>query len=173
MAVPVPQLLPEVYDQLRALAESHLRHERADHTLQATALAHEAYAKLVARPGATVNDERHFLALASQAIRRVLVDHARAKRRVKRGGAVATVRVDSLDQIEARSSVDLCALDDALDALAASNPRQAQVVELKFFGGLTAEQAADILGVTSRTVENDWAFARAWLRDHIERPPRS
>ncbi|MBL9147666.1 MAG: sigma-70 family RNA polymerase sigma factor [Phycisphaerae bacterium] len=167
MPVPIPQLLPEVYDQLRALADAHLRHERAGHTLQATALAHEAYAKLAARPGAVVNDERHFLALAAQAIRRVLVDHARAKSRAKRGGAALREASDALDTVAAPDTTDVVALDDALEALAASNPRQAQVVELKYFGGLTAEQAADILGVTSRTVENDWAFARAWLRDHL------
>lgn len=157
------RILPLVYDELRELAARHLRRERADHTLQPTALAHEAYLRLVNDDGVPWQDRAHFLAIAARAIRRILVEHARSRGRLKRGGGWRRVTLQDFDVMPA-GSVDAAALDDALTALAAMSERQAKVVELRFFGGLSIDQAAHVLGVSARTVEGDWRVARAWLR---------
>lgn len=157
------RLLPLVYDELRSLAAWQLQRERRDHTLQATALVHEAYVRLTGRREGHWRDRAHFFAVAAEAIRRILVDHARAKKRLKRGGGRERVPLDGVVLVTSEQEVDLVGLDGALDELARQHPRKARVVELRFFGGLTMEQIAEVLGTTLRTVERDWQFARAWL----------
>ncbi|MHC4990985.1 MAG: ECF-type sigma factor [Planctomycetota bacterium] len=158
------ELLPLVYKELRALAQSHLNHERNDHTLQATALVHEAYLRLIDGKGVQPRDRDHFFALAAQAIRRILVDHARARRRHKRGGNRTRIVLDDvLQTLQARPGFDLLLLDDALERLAEIDPQYARIVEMRFFGGSTMEEIATLLGVSLRTVERDWRVARAWL----------
>lgn len=158
------QLLPLVYDDLRARAAGQLHRERMDHTLQPTALVHEAWLKLVDQRNQDWNDRQHFMAIAAQAMRRVLVHHAESAKAIKRGGDRAKVTL--LDQVgDAQSpSLDVLALDEALQRLAERDERKAKLVELRFFAGLTAEETAGVLGVTTRTVERDWRLAKAWLK---------
>jgi RNA polymerase sigma factor (TIGR02999 family) len=162
-------VLPLVYDELRALADEHLRRERAGHTLQATALVHEAYLRLVGQHQADWRNRAHFLALAAQAMRRILVDHARARAREKRGGGAPVISLDeSAAEVGApgasdASGADLLAVDDALARLARLDPDAARVVEMRFFAGLDGAQAAAVMGVSERTVWRHWRFARAWL----------
>ncbi len=169
----VNQLLPLVYDELRALAETYLKRERPDHTLQATALVHEAYVRLVKQEDVQWQNRAHFFAVAAQAIRRILVDHARGHAREKRGGDRQRLALD--EEVAARPGhdLDLLALDEALHKLAGLDSRQAQIVELRFFGGLGLREVAEFLGVSPRTVDGDWAMARAWLRRELQRdsPP--
>ena len=156
------ELLPLVYAELRRLAAGYMRSERAEHTLQPTALVHEAYLRLLG-DRADWADRRHFLATAARAMRRILVEHARARGRKKRGGGFERTPLEDELIGQAPPGTNLLALDAALDQLAVQDPRKAQVVELLSFGGLTAEEAGNVLGVASRTVERDWKFARAWL----------
>lgn len=161
------RLLPQVYGELRILAETMLRQERPDHTLQATALVHEAYLKLVDQTRAQWRDRAHFFAVAAQALRRILVDHARARDRKKRGhGRVRVPLQDDLAVFYERQ-VDLCALDEALRHLEAKHPEHARIVEMRFFAGLTVDEVASVLDVTARTVAYKWRFARAWLRQAL------
>jgi len=161
-------LLPLVYDELRRLARHHLRSERPDHTLQSTALVHEAYLRMV-KPGSLQLESRgHFFALASQLMREILVDYARSRRAAKRDGG-ERLTLDEAAELAGSKGVDLLALDDALNELAKMNPRQSRIVELKFFGGLSIVEVAEVLGVSSATVERDWAVARAWLFREINR----
>ena len=157
------KLLPLVYDEFRALARHYLAQERANHTLQPTALVHEAYMKLVDQTRVDWQGRSHFFAVAAQAMRRILVDHARARQRDKRGGGRARVALEEDVALSPQKDEDVLALDEALQALAKLDPRQAKVVELRFFGGLSVEEVAQALGVSKRTVEGDWTFARAWL----------
>lgn len=157
------RLLPAVYDELRSLAERHLNQERRNHTLQPTALAHEAYLKLVRHTDIHWRDRIHFFGAAGQAIRRILIDHARGRKRCKRAGRRVELCFDNIADLSEQNAEDLIALDQALSRLLAEAPRKARVVELRFFSGLTAEETASILGVTVRTVERDWRYARAWL----------
>ncbi|HUO07036.1 MAG TPA: sigma-70 family RNA polymerase sigma factor [Phycisphaerae bacterium] len=157
------KLLPLVYDEFRALARHYLAQERANHTLQPTALVHEAYMKLVDQTRVDWQGRSHFFAVAAQAMRRILVDHARSRQRDKRGGGRARVILDEAVALSPQKDEDVLALDEALERLAALDPRQAKVVELRFFGGLSVEEVAEALGVSKRTVEGDWTFARAWL----------
>ncbi len=162
------RLLELVYDRLRALAAKHLARENVDHTLQPTALVHEAWVKMVDAQRVPLEGREHFLSLASQAMRRILIDHARGKQRVKRGGAYRRVSLESPEvEGSGETVVDLLGLDEALRKLEELSPRQAKVTELLFFGGLTAQAAASVLGVSARTVERDWRFARAWLHDEL------
>lgn len=157
------RLLPLVYDQLRELARSQLRHERPDHTLQPTALVHEAYLRLSAQRDAAGANRGQFFSLAARLMRRVLVDHARARLAAKRGGPAPRLSIEGLD-IELRSEpVDLLDLDRALDRLTAAFERPGRIVEMRFFAGLEVEEIAELLGVSDRTVKRDWSFARAWL----------
>lgn len=160
-----------VYDELRKLAASALRHERPDHTLQPTALVHEAYLRLAEEPAGRWKDRGHFFAVAARAMRRILVDHARGRNAQKRGGGAVPSALEGLDPpiVESRTEVDLVLLDDALENLAALDSRQARIVELRFFGGLSVEETADIVGASSRTVKRDWQSARAWLRREMAR----
>ena len=157
------RLLPLVYDEFRALARHYLAQERADHTLQPTALVHEAYLKLVDQNRVDWQSRGHFFAVAAQIMRRILVDHARTRHREKRGGGRARVMLDDAVALSPQKSEDVLALDEALEKLAQVSPRQAQVVELRFFAGLNVDEVATILNVSKRTVEGDWTFARAWL----------
>jgi len=161
------KLLPVVYDELRNLAEAYLRHERAGHTLQPTALVHEVFLKLVDVENIEWQGKAQFLALAARQIRKILIDHARRHRAAKRGAGARRVELQP-DVAAPEIDVDLLALDDALAALADRSPRQSQVVELRYFGGMSVEEVAEVLGVSPRTVKGDWRAARAWLRQRME-----
>lgn len=161
------RLLPIVYDELRDLAEGYLRRERADHTLQATALVHEAYLKMVGQTSASFNDRQHFFAIAATAMRRILVNHAKGKKRIKRGGGQRAMALDEAAAVFDDRAIDLVALDEALDRLTQMDPVQSRLVELRFFGGLSAEDAAELLDMSLRTAHREWAAARAWLRGEI------
>jgi RNA polymerase sigma factor (TIGR02999 family) len=156
-------LLPLVYDELRRLAQRYLQSERPDHTLQATALVHEAYLRLVDQRQAQWHNRAHFFGIAAQMMRRILVDHARQQHAAKRGGAEPKLSLDEAVHVSAERAVDVVALDEALTALAALDPQQSQIVELRFFGGLTIEETAEVLGVSPATVKRDWSMAQAWL----------
>jgi len=155
--------MPLVYDEFRALAAHHLAGERKNHTLQPTALVHEAYLRLIDQTRVDWQGRTHFFAIGSQAIRRVLIDHARGKARAKRGGGMARVTLDDAIALAPQRDEDLLALDEALEKLEKLDPRQAKVVEMRFFGGMTVEEVAEALGVSKRTVEGEWTMARAWL----------
>ncbi len=166
------ELLPLVYEQLRALAASHMRNERPGHTLPPTALVHEVYLRLVREERASWRDRAHFFAVAATAMRRILVNHARDRKRLKRGGDRTRQPLDELaDRFEERSG-DLGELDAALERLRTLHARQAEIVELRFFAGLGSEQIAELTGRSTRSVERDWAAARAWLKGEIERSAR-
>jgi RNA polymerase sigma-70 factor (ECF subfamily) len=159
------RLTPLVYDELRRLARSHIRRERAGHSLAPTALVNEAYLRLVDASDIEWQDRAHFLSVSSRIMRRVLIDAARKRTAHKRGDAAHRAGGD-VDRIPAAGSdraAALCALDDALEALTRLDPRRAQVIELKFFGGLSVDETADVLGVSPQTVMRDWKLARAWL----------
>lgn len=161
-----PALQPPVYDALRGLAAAYLQQERRDHTLQPTALVHEAYLKLAAG-SSDWRSQTHFQAIAANAMRQILVDHARARNRLKRGGDRLRVTLTPNSVSAANTDLDLIALDDELNRLAEFDARKARVVELRFFGGLTCAEVALEIGVSAKTVEADWYFARAWLRDRL------
>jgi RNA polymerase sigma-70 factor, ECF subfamily len=156
-------LMAIVYDELRGIARRQLRHERSDHTLQATALVNEAYLKLVKLDRIQWQNRAHFFAIAAQAIRRVLVDHATARRRKKRGGEWQAVSLEEAAELFDVQAEEMLGLDDALRRLEAIYPRQARVVECRFFGGLSIEETAAALDISPRTVKRDWELARAWL----------
>jgi RNA polymerase sigma factor (TIGR02999 family) len=167
-AAALERLIPLVYDELRRVARAHLRREPADRTLQTTALVHEAYLRLVNLKELTLHDRTHFFAVAARLMRQILVDHARRKRAGKRGGGVVAVNLaDRLVGAE-RATVDVLALDEALDTLRVFDPRQCDVVELRFFTGLTVEEVADALGISRATAEREWAMAKAWLYDRLK-----
>ena len=163
----VKQLMPLVYDELRALAESYLQQERPDHTLQATALVHEAYIRLIRQEHVEWQSRAHFFGVAAQAIRRILVDHARGHERAKRGGGRQRVRLDEDVAPAEQRDLNLLALDEAMKKLADFHQRAARVVELRFFGGLSREEVGEFLGISLRTVGADWRLARAWLRREL------
>jgi RNA polymerase sigma factor (TIGR02999 family) len=167
-------LLPLVYEELRSLARRHLRHERDSHTLQRTALVHEAFLRMVDRQQVDWESRAQFFGLASQTMRRVLVDHARKRLAAKRGdGAphvdIAAVLAEESDPplLADESEVDFAAIDAALQRLEALDPQQGKLVELRFFGGLSIKETADIIGVSPATVKREWALARAWLQREI------
>lgn len=155
-------LVPLVYAELRRLAHHRLRQERKDHTLQTTALVHEAYLRLAQHPPRTVNDSKHFLALAAGVMRQVLVDHAREKQAAKRDGRIKLELQPEMMPVPA-PDVDLLALDRALNGLAKLDPRQSKIVELRFFAGLSIEDTSEVLGMSPATVKRDWITARAWI----------
>jgi len=160
------QLLPLVYDELRKLAAARLNHERADHSLGATALVHEAYLRLVGDQA--FENRGHFFAAAAEAMRRILVDRARERIALKRGGGRKRLQFEQLHVEAEETPAEFLALHEALDRLAAKDPRKAELVKLRFFAGLTNAQAADALRVSVSTADNDWAYARAWLRLELE-----
>lgn len=165
--VAADKLLPLVYDELRALAARYLQEERPSHTLQTTALVHEAYLKLIDQRRAKWKDRTHFFAVAATAMRRILVNHAKAKKRSKRGGDQEKISLDVAAAIYEERALDLVALDEALEQLAAMDQQQSRIVELRFFGGLTVDEVAEVLGISARTVHREWTTARAWLRGQI------
>lgn len=170
------RLMAAIYDDLKRLAAGHLSRERAGHTLHPTALVHEAYLRLVNQRTAQWNDRVHFFSVASRIIRRILIDHARERNALKRGGgeggARSAVRIEA-DQVEAPArDLDLIALDEALRELAELSERQARIVELRFFGGLTVPEIAAALSIGSRSVDREWQVARAWLFDRLSEPER-
>ena len=167
------RLMPLVYGHLRAQARRYVRYERDGRTLQGTALVHEAFLRLVEGRAVDWRDRSHFYAVASQVMRRILVDAARARSAAKRGGVVGAIRegvdVETISVDGNRAADDIRALDDALDALARIDPRRARVVELRYFGGLTVEETADVLRVSPKSVMRDWQMARAWLMRELQR----
>jgi RNA polymerase sigma factor (TIGR02999 family) len=167
-------LMPVVYAELRRIADAYLRRERHDHTLQPTALVHEAWLRLVRQDGGQFDHRKQFYALAAQVMRRILVDHARTANADKRGGGAVKTALDESTAGSTPPVVDLLALNEALDQLAAVSPRQARVVELRYFGGLNLEEAAEVLGVSAPTISRDQKTAEAWLAQamSISRPGR-
>lgn len=162
------ELTPLVYSELHRLAAGYLRQERGDHTLQATALVHEAYLQIRKMDRIAWKNRAHFIGIAAQMMRRILVDHARKHGAQKRGGAEVRIELGDVAGSVSQPDLNIVALDQALDRFSRDYPRQAQVVELRFFGGLTTEETVEVLNgssmdVSSRTVERDWRFARAWL----------
>ncbi|MEM7249003.1 MAG: sigma-70 family RNA polymerase sigma factor [Acidobacteriota bacterium] len=165
-------LLPLVYAELRGIAGALFRGERQDHTLQPTALVHEAWLRLVGEHAPAATDKTHFLAIAARAMRRLLVDHARARRTDKRGGDAHRVTLDEASgpRSEPRD-VEILAVHQALERLAEIHPRQARIVELRWFGGLTVEEIAELEALTDRSVRRDWSIAKAWLEESLESDP--
>jgi len=160
-------LVPLVYDELRRLARYYLASQRSDHTLQSTAIVHEAYLRLAGRDNVYWENRSHFFAVAAQLMRRILVDHARKRNAAKRGGAQLTLLVDEAVEPSSQRELDLVALDDALKALAELDERQSRIVELRFFGGLSIEDTSTVLGISPATVKREWSTARAWLYAEI------
>jgi RNA polymerase sigma factor (TIGR02999 family) len=156
-------LLSLVYDELRRIARQYLRKERADHTLQPTALVHEAYMKLIDISDVSWQDRAHFFAVASNVMRHILVDHARARATDKRGGANARIALEDAVKLSDAPDIDLLALDEAMKQLAEFDATQSKIVELRFFGGLTIEETAHILAISPATVKREWTMAKAWL----------
>jgi len=161
------ELVPLVYPHLRSLASYYMRGERKDHTLQATGLVHEAFIRLLKQENLAWEDRNHFFGVAAGLMRRILVDYARAHRAGKRGGAEPDLPLDEALVFAVERSSELIALDDSLKLLSEWDPRQSQIVELRFFAGLTEEEIADVLGISVRTVKRDWAAARAWLHTEL------
>lgn len=161
------KLMPIVYQELRRQAARYLRRERPAHTLQTTALIHEAYLRLVDQKNVHWQNRAHFYGIAAQLMRRILVDHARSRQAAKRGGSDIKLPLEEGMIVAAGKDVNLVALDEALERLAAIDPQQSRVVELRFFSGLSVEETAEVLGVSPRTVKRDWNVAKAWLRREI------
>ena len=162
------RLMPLVYEELRHRAAEYLRHERPDHTLQATALVHEAYLKLVDQNRATWKDRAHFASVAAHLMRRILVQHARTHNAEKRGGKLEKLYLDETRELSCERPPELVALDEALQSFAATYPREGEIVELKFFGGLEANEIAEVLNVSQKAVSRDWHFAKLWLRRELK-----
>ena len=163
------QLFPLVYEELRALAQRYMAQERPGHTLQATALVHEAYMRLVDQSRIDWKGRAHFFAMAAETIRRILVDHARKRCARKRGGGAPSIRLTESAEAPEADGIEVLAIDEALDELGKLNDRQRKVVELRYFGGLTLDEAAHVLEVSRQTVKADWYMARAWLRERLSR----
>ena len=163
------RLMPLVYSELRRLATNYLRRERMGHTLQPTALVNEAYLKLVGQKNAKWQNRAHFFAISAQLMRRILVDHARRHQADKRGGTdQQRLSITSAQELVAQQEVDLLALNEALDELSEMDAQQGRIVELKFFGGLSIDETAEVVGISHATVEREWKSARAWLRRRLE-----
>jgi RNA polymerase sigma factor (TIGR02999 family) len=161
------RLMPVVYTELRQLAHQYMRRERPGHTMQTTALIHEAYLRLVDQNQVRWQHQAHFFGIAARLMRQILIEHARSRTRAKRGGGVGTISLDEAAIVSQARATELLALDDALERLATIDPRKSQVVELRFFGGLSVEEAAQVLNIAPNTVLRDWRMAKAWLRREI------
>jgi RNA polymerase sigma factor (TIGR02999 family) len=169
-AEPLDSVIPLVYEELRRVARRHLHREEPGHVLQATALVHEVYLRLVNVDGLTLNNRAHFFAVAAKLMRQILVDHARRQHADKRGGRVTIVSLETVSPAVQPPSVDVLALHQALEALSAIDARQAAVVELRFFASLDIDEAAEALGISTATVERDWRVAKAWLHRRLSLP---
>lgn len=175
-AAALERLVPLVYDELHTLASRYLSRERSDHTLQTTALVNEAYLRLAGQRDVEWQNRAHFFGIAAQLMRRILVDHARRDRRLKRGGGSPHIAVEDVDPPSPSPAVDAAdayTLDRVLSRLEAIDPQQGRVVELRYFGGMTVEEAAEVLGVSPATVKRDWSVARAWLYRELADPASS
>lgn len=161
------RLMPLVYDDMRALAADYMKREAPGHTLQPTALVNEAFVKLVDQRRVEWMGRSHFFAVGAQIMRRILVDHARGKKRAKRGGDRKRIELTDACQVSSHPNIDLLEIDEALTKLAKRDARQAKIVELRFFGGLTVAEVSEVLGVSKRTVEAEWTMIRAWLRREL------
>lgn len=162
-------LMPLVYDEMRRLAHGYLRRERPGHTLQSTALVHEAFVRLTGNAPPQWEDRSHFFGIAAHLMRQILVEYARSRNAGKRGGAVLKLAIDSVEEPSARPDLDIVALDDALKDLARIDFQQSRVVELRFFSGLSIEDTAQVLGISESTVKRDWNTARVWLYRELDR----
>jgi RNA polymerase sigma factor (TIGR02999 family) len=162
-------LMPIVYQELRRIAQRHLQNERPEHTLQSTALVHEAYVRMTGQDLPQWQNRAHFFAVAAQIMRQILVDYARSHRAAKRGGGICKLALDQAEKNPLPLDVDVVALDDALKTLTKMDEQQGRVVELKFFGGLSIEDTAEVLGISSSTVKREWLTARAWLYRELDR----
>jgi RNA polymerase sigma factor (TIGR02999 family) len=162
-------LMPLVYSELRRLAHHYLQRERSDHTLQSTALVHEAYARMIGQNLPEWQNRAHFFGVAAQLMRQVLVDYARNRRAAKRGGSICKLTLDNAESEPKHADVDIVALDDALHTLAKIDPQQSRVVELRFFAGLSIEDTSEVMGVSPSTVKRDWNTARVWLYRELDR----
>jgi RNA polymerase sigma factor (TIGR02999 family) len=165
--LPIEELVGQVYHELRRLADSYLQRERPDHTLQPTALVHEAYLRLADQESVRWQNREHFIGVAAQMMRRILVDYARGHKREKRGGGEYKLSLGEADRLPRHVNLNLVTLDEALEKLSRDYPQECMVVELRFFGGLSIEETAKVLGVSDSTVERDWKFARALLQREI------
>jgi RNA polymerase sigma-70 factor (ECF subfamily) len=165
-------LLPLVYDELKKLARGYMRNERESHTLQTTALVHEAYVRLVDWKNADWQNRAHFFAVAAQMMRKILVDYARQAKAEKRGGGVQKIAIDDAITFAAERDLDLFALDEALTTLEAIDPRQSQIIELRFFGGLTIDETAEVMKLSPATIASEWMMARTWLHSRLKGEPR-
>jgi RNA polymerase sigma factor (TIGR02999 family) len=163
------RLMPLVYSESRRLAAHHMRSEKAGHTLQATALVHEGYLKLVGQQDLDYESRTHFFAIASRSMREVLVEYARKRNAMKRGGLQQKIQLEEALVFHPAQSADLVALDEALHRLEKLDPQQSRIVELRFFGGLSVDETAAVLGISPRTVKRDWSVARVWLHREIAR----
>lgn len=163
------RLAPAVYAELRLIARGYMLHERPGHTLQATALVHEAYLRLIDLQNVGWQDRAHFFAVSAQMMRRILVDRARARVTGKRGGAAARLQLDEIPEVGSWRASELMALDDALTGMAKMDPRKAKVIELRFFGGLSVEETAEVLKISPQSVMRDWKLAKAWLQRELAR----
>ena len=172
-AAALEKLVPVIYKELHRMAHRYMRGERPDHTLQTTALVNEAYLRLVDSSKVHWQNRAHFFAISAQAMRRVLVDMARSRRYLKRGGEVEKVSLDEALAVSQVPGADLVALDDALKTLAEMDPRKSQVVELRFFGGLSTEESAEVLNVSTDTVLRDWKLAKVWLAREMKKEQKS
>jgi RNA polymerase sigma factor (TIGR02999 family) len=161
-------LIPLVYHELRRIARHYVRQERPDHTLQSTALVHEAYIRLIRQESADIENRAHFFAVAAHLMRQILVDHARRRRAIKRGSGLK-LELNEAISVEVPPNVDLIGLDTALNELARLDPQQSRIVEMRFFAGLSIQDTARIVGVSPATVKREWATARAWLRRELEK----
>jgi RNA polymerase sigma-70 factor, ECF subfamily len=172
-AAALDQLMDLLYPALRRIARQHLERRRPGETLESAALANEAYLKLLRSGGIQCNDRAHFLALCSQIIRRILVDHARRRRFAKRGGEMIQVSLDEVLLASESRGVEVVALDEALEMLARIDPRKSRVVELRYFGGMKIEETAEFLGISLETAKRDWRMAKAWLMGQLSEDQRS
>jgi RNA polymerase sigma factor (TIGR02999 family) len=165
------KLMPLVYDDLRRLAHRYMAEERSDHTLQTTALVNEAYLRLVGAARVSPKSRAHFFAICSRAMRQILVDWARARRSVKRGGGLPSLELQEALAVSGQPTADLVAIDDALTALAAVDARKSRIVELRFFGGLSVQETGEVLKISEETVNRDWKLAKSWLRRELRKEP--
>jgi RNA polymerase sigma-70 factor, ECF subfamily len=163
------ELMTTVYNELRRLAQSYLRQERADHTLQPTALVHEAYLRIAEQKKVQWRNREHFIGIAATMMRRILINYAVGRKREKRGGGELKLSLAEADRFAKGEDVNLIALNEALQKLAEDYPQESRIIELRFFGGLSIEETARVLNVSETTVERDWRFARAWLARELEK----